>query len=177
MRDGPVIDLSQVVLVNKFGESLAPIVPYGFGGGGSAGDEFGEVGEEIVAAAAFELGGEGGGPVGSVGFEGVGEDGVGWGWSEGFDEGVADSFEVGGNGFLAKGIQDPAFGTYGGSLDDLAGVAGDKEQDGAGGRGGGDGGVEGGVEDLGGGGVPVFGLTVYERGRDDGLAFGQLHFG
>ena len=38
MRDGPVIDLSQVVLVNKFGESLAPVVPYLVGGGGSTGD-------------------------------------------------------------------------------------------------------------------------------------------
>jgi hypothetical protein len=35
MRDGPVIDLSQVILVNKFGESLAPIMLYGFCGGGS----------------------------------------------------------------------------------------------------------------------------------------------
>jgi hypothetical protein len=43
MRDGPVIDLSQVILVNKFGESLAPIMPYGFCGGGSTGDEFGKV--------------------------------------------------------------------------------------------------------------------------------------
>ena len=32
MLDGPVIDLSQVILVNKFGESLAPIMRYGFGG-------------------------------------------------------------------------------------------------------------------------------------------------
>ena len=79
MRDGPVIDLSQVVLVNKFGQSLAPVVPYVVGCGGSTGDELGEVGDEIVAAALEEFGGEVGGPVGSVGFERVGEDGVGRG--------------------------------------------------------------------------------------------------
>ena len=77
MRDGPVIDLSQVVFVDKFGESLAPVVPYLVGGGGSSGDEFGQVGDEIVAAALEELGREVGGPVGAVGFERVGEDGVG----------------------------------------------------------------------------------------------------
>jgi hypothetical protein len=128
MLDGPVIDLSQVILVNKFGESLAPIMPYGFCGGGSTGDEFGKVGAEIVAAALEELGGEVRGPVGSVGFEGVGEDGVGWGVAEGFEERFADGFEVGGDGLVAEGIEDPAFGADGGALDLLSGVATDKEE-------------------------------------------------
>ena len=132
MRDGPVIDLSQVVFVDKFGEGLAPVVPYLLGGGGASGDEFGEVGDEIVAAALAEFGGEVGGPVGSVGFEGVGEDGVGRGVAEGFDEGFADGFEVGGDGVVAEGIEDPAFGSYGGSLDLLLGVAGDEEEGDAG---------------------------------------------
>ena len=67
-------------------------MPYFFCGWGSSGYQFGEVGEEIVASAFAEFGGEVGGPVGSVGFEGVGEDGVGWGGSEGFDEGFAYGF-------------------------------------------------------------------------------------
>jgi hypothetical protein len=54
-------------------------------GGGAAGDEFGEVGDEVVAAAFEELFWEFGGPVGAVGFEGVGEDGVGGCGAEGFD--------------------------------------------------------------------------------------------
>ena len=95
MRDGPVIDLSQVVFVDEFGEGLAPVVPYLVGGGGATGDEFGEVGDEIVAAALEEFGGEGGGPVGAVGFERVGEDGVGRGVAEGFEEGFADCFPGG----------------------------------------------------------------------------------
>ena len=77
MRDGPVIDLGQVIFVDQFGECLAPVVPYLLGGGCASGNEFREVRKEIIAATLLELGGEGGGPVGPVGFEGVGEDGVG----------------------------------------------------------------------------------------------------
>ena len=128
MGDGPVIDLGQVVFVDQFGESLAPVVPYLVGGGRASGYEFGEVREEIVASTLLEFGGEGGGPVGSVGFEGVGEDGVGWGVAEGFDEGLADFLEVGGDGLMAEGIEDVAFGSYGGSFDLLLGVTGDEEK-------------------------------------------------
>ena len=128
MRDGPVIDLSQVVFVDEFCEGLAPVVPYLVGGGSATGDEFGEVRDEIVAAALEELGWEGGGPVGSVGFEGVGEDGVGRGVAEGFDQGFAYGFEMGGDGLLAEGIEDVAFGSDGGSFDLLFGVAGDEEE-------------------------------------------------
>jgi hypothetical protein len=128
MGDGPVIDLSQVVFVDQFGEGLAPVVPYLLGGGGSSRDEFWEVGEEIVASTLEELGGEGGGPVGSVGFEGVGEDGVGRGGAEGFDERFAYLCEVGGYGLMAEGVEDVAFGSYGGSFDLLLGVAGDEEE-------------------------------------------------
>ena len=103
MRDGPVIDLSQVVFVDEFGESLAPVVPDLVGGGGASGYEFGEVRDEIVAASLEELGGEVRGPVGSVGFEGVGEDGVGRGVAEGFEERFAYGFEVGGDGIGLKG--------------------------------------------------------------------------
>ncbi len=113
---GPVVDLGEVVFVDELGEGLAPVVADFFGGGGASGDELGEVGDEIVAAALAELGGEVGGPVGAVGFEGVGEDGVGWGGAEGFDERVADGFEVGGDGLVAEGIEDPAFGSDGGAL-------------------------------------------------------------
>src|SRR3981081_2334224 len=86
------------------------------------------MGEEVVASALLEFGGEGGGPVGSVGFEGVGEDGVGWGVAEGFDEGFAYCFKVCGYGAVGEGVQDVAFGSYGGSLDLLFGVAGDEEE-------------------------------------------------
>src|SRR6202042_105407 len=58
MRDSPVVDLSQVVLINKFGEGLAPVVPHLFGGRGASGDEFGEMRDEIVAAALLKFGGE-----------------------------------------------------------------------------------------------------------------------
>src|SRR5438067_9696265 len=126
MGDGPVIDLSHVVFVDQFGKGLAPVVPYLLGGGGSSGDEFGEVGEEIVAATLLKFGGEVGGPVGSVGFEGVGEDGVGWGFAEGFEEGFAYFLEMGGYGLVAEGIEDIAFGSYGGSFDLLFGVASDE---------------------------------------------------
>src|SRR5580692_8211552 len=111
MRDGPVIDLGQVIFVDQFGEGLAPVVPYLLGGGSSPGDEFGEVREEIVAATLEKFGGEGGGPVGSVGFEGVGEDGVGRRAAEGFDEGFAYFLEMGGNRLAAEGIEDVAFGS------------------------------------------------------------------
>ncbi len=94
--------------------------------------------DEIVAATLEKFGGEGGGPVGSVGFEGVGEDGVGWGVAEGFDEGFADGFEVGGYGVVGEGIEDPAFGSYGCALDLLAGVAVDEDEGGAGLRAGGE---------------------------------------
>src|ERR1700736_4366564 len=90
------------------------------------------MGEEIVAAALLEFGGEGGGPVGSVGFEGVGEDGVGWGVAEGFDEGFAYGLEVGGDGLVAEGIEYVALGSDGCSLDLLGGVAGDEEEGSAG---------------------------------------------
>jgi hypothetical protein len=103
-------------------------VPYLVGCGGSSGYEFREMGEKIVASALLEFGGEVGGPVGSVGFEGVGEDCVGRGVAEGFDEGFADFLEVGGDGFVAEGIEDVAFGSYGGSFDLLLGMAGYEEK-------------------------------------------------
>ena len=126
--DGPVIDLSQVVFIDEFGEGLAPVVPYLVGGGCATGDEFGKMREEIVAAALLKFGGEVGSPVGSVGFEGVGEDGVGWGVAEGFDEWFAYFFEMSGYGLMAERIEDVAFGSYCGSLDLLFGVAGDEEE-------------------------------------------------
>ena len=132
MREGPVIDLSQVVFVDQFGEGSAPVVPDGLCGRCASGGEFGEVGEQVVAAALAEFGGEVGGPVGSVGFEGVGEDGVGRGGSEGFDEWGAYGLEVMGDGLVAEGVEDPAFGTDGGALDDLMGVAGDEDEGDAG---------------------------------------------
>ena len=126
--DGPVVDLSQVVFVDEFGEGLAPVVPYLFCGGGASGYQFGEMGEEIVAATLLELGGEVGCPVGSVGFEGVGEDGVGWGVAEGFDERFAYLLEVGGYGLMAEWVEDVAFGSDGSAFDLLFGVAGDEEE-------------------------------------------------
>ena len=131
------------------------------------------MGEEIVAAALLEFGGEVGGPVGSVGFEGVGEDGVGWGGAEGFDEGFAYGFEVGGYGLVAEGVEDVAFGSYGGSFDLLFGVAGDEEEGGAGGEG--DGG-DGMLRPVVGMGWAVaasqcFGFAVDDGGGDEGFAF------
>ena len=132
--------------------------------------------DEIVAAALEKFGGEGGGPVGSVGFEGVGEDGVGRGVAEGFDEGFADGFQVGGYGVVGEGIEDPAFGSYGGALDYLAGVAGDEDEGGSrlptGGKG-----CIALVKGLGGGGVPVFGFAVDDGDRDDDIAIGELGSG
>ena len=136
--DGPVVDLGQVVLVDEFGEGAAVVVADVVGGGGASGDEFGEVRDEVVAAALLELGGEVGGPVGAVGFERVGEDGVGRGGAEGFEEGFADGFEVGGDGVVGEGIEDVAFGSDGGALDLLAGVALDEEEGDAGLVGGGE---------------------------------------
>src|ERR1700722_3102831 len=134
------------------------------------------MGDEIVAAALEKLGGEGGGPVGSVGFEGVGEDGVGWGVPEGFDEGFADGFEVGGYGVVGEGVEDPAFGSYGCAFDYLSGVAVDEDESGSrlptGGKG-----CIALVKGLGGGGVPVFGFAVDDGDRDDDVAVGELGHG
>ena len=130
--DSPVIDLGQIIFVDEIGEGLAPVVPYFFGGGGASGYEFGEMRDEIVAAALLKLGGEVGGPVGTVGFEGVGEDGVGWGVAEGFDERFTYLLEVGRDGLVAEGVEDVAFGSYGGAFDLLFGMAGDEEEGDAG---------------------------------------------
>src|SRR5271170_1795901 len=113
--------------------------------------------EEIVASALLEFGGEVGGPVGSVGFEGVGEDGVGWGVAEGFDERLAYFLEVGRYGLMAEGVEDVAIGSYCGSLDLLFGVAG-YEEEGDSGRGDGGDGAAGGWYGLGCGSVPLFGF-------------------
>src|SRR5277367_1175512 len=128
------------------------------------------MGEEIVASALLEFGGEVGGPVGSVGFEGVGEDGVGWGVAEGFDERFAYSLEVGCYGLMAEGVEDVAICSYGGSLDLLFGVAGDEEK-GYAGRGDGGDGAAGGWYGLGSGGVPSFGFAAGDGGGDEGFAF------
>src|SRR5258708_32802536 len=95
--------------------------------------------EEIIAATVEKFGGEGWGPVGAIGFERVGEDGVRRGVAEGFDEGFTDGFEVGGYGLLAEGIENVAFGPDGCSLDLLFGVVGDVEKSSAGFVGGRDG--------------------------------------
>ena len=98
------------------------------------------MGEEVVASALLELGGEGGGPVCAVGFEGVGEDGGGGRGAEGVEERLAYGFEVGGYGFVGEGVEDVALGSYGGALDLLPGVALDEEEGDAGLGCGGDGG-------------------------------------
>jgi hypothetical protein len=90
MLDGPVVDLGHIVFVDEFGECLAPVVLIVSAAGVPPATSSGRWREEIVAA----TGGKGGGPVGSVGFEGVGEDGVGWRVAKGFDERFADFFEV-----------------------------------------------------------------------------------
>jgi len=160
-------------------------VPYLIGGGGSTGDELGEVRDEIVAAALEELGGEVGGPVGSVGFERVGEDGVGRGVAEGAEEGFAYGFEVGGYGVVGEGIENPAFGSHGCAFDDLSSVAGDEEESGAGVGGGGDEAGGFGIDDDGRGGIPGDGSLWRRRFVDvtnecdgeDGVAVGELGLG
>ena len=96
--------------------------------------------------------------------------------SEGFDEGIADYLEVGGDGFLAEGVEDPAFSSDGGALDLLVGVAGDEEECSAG-RGSGWDGLGGGVDGVGGSSVPMFGFSVDERAGDDGFAGFELGLG
>ena len=132
MGDGPVVDLSQVVFIDKFSESLAVVVPNLLGERAASGYQFGEVREEIVAATLLKFHGKVGSPVGPIGFEGVGEDGVRWGVTEGFDERFTDSLQVGGYGLMTERIEDPAFSRDGGAFYDLSGVAGDEEQSDAG---------------------------------------------
>src|ERR1035441_2476983 len=83
----------------------------------ASGYKFGEAWNEIVAAPLFEFGGQTRGPVSSVGFEGVREDGIGRGCSEGLDERLTDFLKVGCDGVKAEGIEHPAFSFDGGSLD------------------------------------------------------------
>ena len=52
----------------------------------------------------------------------------GGGGAEGAEEGLAYGFQVGGYGFAAEGVEDVAFGSYGGALDLLFGVALDEEE-------------------------------------------------
>ena len=178
---GPVVDLGEVVFVDELGEGAAVVVADFFGGGGAAGDEFGEVGEEVVAAALAELGGEGGGPVGAVGFERVGEDGVGRGGAEGAEQGFADGLEVGGDGLVGEGVEHEAFGADGGAFDLLAGVGLDEEEgdavrrrlgdrsDGLRRWSGGDGERDGRRRRS-----QWVGVAVDEDGGEEGVAFGEL---
>ena len=51
MRDGPAVDLGEVVLVDEFSEGLAIIVADVFSRDVFSGGELRQVGDEIVAAA------------------------------------------------------------------------------------------------------------------------------
>src|SRR4051794_23600516 len=83
---------------------------------------------------------------------------------------------MGGDGLVAEGVEDPAFGAYGGSFNDLAGVTRDEDEGGAGCGGGRY--VAGliGVEGLRGDYVPVFWFAFDEGDGDDGFAFGEFEF-
>jgi len=85
MGFGEVGERSEVVFADEIGKGLSPVVADGFGLGCASGEEFGQVGDEVVAAALLEFCGEIGGPVGAVDFQGIGEDGVGWVVAEGVD--------------------------------------------------------------------------------------------
>ena len=64
MGGGPVGHLLQIVLVDQFGQRLAVVVADGVGLGRSSGDQLGQVGNQVVAAALLELLGQLRGPVG-----------------------------------------------------------------------------------------------------------------
>src|SRR5258708_1401211 len=87
-------------------------------------------------------------------------------------------------GLVAEGVQDVAFGSYGGAFDLLFGVTGDEEEGGAGLWAGFEWQVSPGLRGetwgtricgyaLGGGCVPVFWLAVDDGGGDEGFAFGE----
>ena len=88
------------------------------------------MGDEVVAAALEEFGGEVGGPVGAVDFERVGEDGVRGLVAEGVEEGCGDVGYVGVDCGAGEVVEDEAFGAVGGAFDGLVGVAGDEEDGG-----------------------------------------------
>ena len=116
----------EVVFADEIGEGLAPVVADGFGLRGASCEEFGEVRDEVVAAALSELSREIGGPVGAVDFKGVGEDGVGRLIAEGVDQGRGDVLKMLIDGGPREMVEDEAFGSVGGALYGLAGVAGDE---------------------------------------------------
>ena len=74
----------------EFGDGSAEVVADGVGFGADVSDEGGEVGGEVVAAAFLEFCEEVVGPVFTLDFEGVAEDGVGGIVGAGFDFGFGD---------------------------------------------------------------------------------------
>ena len=134
------------------------------------------MGEEIISAALAKFRWKVRGPISSVGFEGIGEDGVGWSGSEGSNEGFAHGFEVCGYSLVAEGIEDPAFSSYGGSFNLLMCVGLDEEEGCTWGGLCRDAADLVGVEGLGGGGVPMLGLPVHESNGDDGFALCEFEF-
>ena len=127
----PGIDLREVIFVDQLGQSLSPVVANSFRFGVSAGHQLRQMGKQIVTAAAFKFRGEIRRPIGAIGFERIGEDGVGRGQGKRFDQRLTDRVKVRGYGLVAERIQNPAFGAHGSTFYLLPGMAGDENKRGA----------------------------------------------
>ncbi len=128
VRDRPIVNLRQVVLVDQLREGLSPVMANGLRGGGSSGHQFGQMRQQIVTATALELCGKVCRPIRSIGFQGIGKNSVGWSVAEGPYQRFAGRPQVRSDGLVAEGVEHPALRAHGRALDHLPSVAGDKEE-------------------------------------------------
>src|ERR1700730_18255867 len=96
--------------------------------GGSAGDQLGEVGDQVIAAATLELAWQVGGPVGAEDFERVGEDRVGRLVAKGVEQRGGYIVQVLLDCGSGEVVEDEAFGTDCGALYRLFCVTCDEEE-------------------------------------------------
>src|ERR1035437_2162623 len=100
MGDGPVGYLYQVVFVDQLGQRAAVVVADGVRRGRTPRDQFGQGGDQVVAASLLELRGQLRSPVRSVCLQRVRKDGIRRSGAKGPDQRLANLLQIVGDGHM-----------------------------------------------------------------------------
>ena len=131
MRDGPIVDLGQIVFIHQLSERASVIVADSLSFRSASRRKLRKMRDQVIAAPFFEFRRQARGPISSVRFERIREDGVWRSVAESLHQWLTDFRKMGGDCLVAKGIKHPPFRPDSSSLDFLPGVAGDEKNRGA----------------------------------------------
>ena len=131
VRDGPVVDLGQIVFVDEFRQRAAPVMARLLGFRRATGCNLGKVRNQVVAAPLLELGCQLRSPVRPICLKRIGKDSVRRRIAESLQKRLADLRKMRCHGLMTEWVEHPAFRSNRGPLDNLSRVTCDEEERGA----------------------------------------------